>query len=98
MSAQIRKTCTIVETTLIEGGRPAPRPLRLIAALAVLRNPWAGRGFVEDLRPEIHAVAPELGRVLTDLILDAAGGRRRSRPTARRLWSGWRARSSMPAR
>lgn len=74
MSAQIRKTCTIVETTLIEGGRPAPRPLRLIAALAVLRNPWAGRGFVEDLRPEIHAVAPELGRVLTDLILDAAGG------------------------
>lgn len=74
MPAQIRKTLTLVETTLIEGGRAAPRPLKLIAAVAVLRNPWAGRGFVEDLKPEIHAVAPELGALLTGMILGAAGG------------------------
>ncbi len=74
MSAQIRKTFTFVETTLIEGGRAAPRPLRLIAAAAVIKNPWAGMGFVEDLKPEIHAVAPELGALLTAMILDAAGG------------------------
>jgi hypothetical protein len=44
MTAQIRKTLTLVETTLIEGGRAAPTPLKLIAAVAVLKNPWAGRG------------------------------------------------------
>jgi hypothetical protein len=63
-----------METTLIEGGRAAPRPLRMIAAAAVVKNPWAGRGFVEDLKPEIHDIAPELGALLTGLILDATGG------------------------
>lgn len=74
MPAQIRKTLLHVETTLIEGGRPAPRPLTLIAAAAVVKNPWAGRGFVENLKPEIHAVAPELGALLTQMVVDAAGG------------------------
>jgi hypothetical protein len=73
MPAQIRKTLVTVETTLVEGGRAAPKPLKLIAAAAVLRNPWAGRGFVEDLKPEIHAIAPELGKLLTGMILEAAG-------------------------
>ena len=74
MTAQIRKTLLHVETTLIEGGRAAPAPLKLIAAVAVLKNPWAGRGFVDDLKPEIHAVAPILGELLTGMILEAAGG------------------------
>lgn len=74
MAAQIRKTYLTVETTLIEGGRAAPKPLKLISAAVVLQNPWAGRGFVEDLKPEIHAVAPEIGALLTAMILEAAGG------------------------
>ncbi|MEZ5752126.1 MAG: amino acid synthesis family protein [Paracoccaceae bacterium] len=74
MPALIRKTLIHDETTLIEGGRAAPMPLRLIAAAAVIANPWAGRGFVEDLKPEIHDVAPGLGEMLTAMILDAAGG------------------------
>ena len=74
MAAQIRKTYLNIETTLIEGGRAAPAPLRLISAAAVLQNPWAGRGFVEDLKPEIHAIAPEIGALLTAMILEAAGG------------------------
>ena len=74
MPAQVRKTFTLIETTLIEGGRAVPQPLKLITAVAVLKNPWAGRGFVEDLKPEIHDVAPELGKLLTAMILDAAGG------------------------
>ena len=74
MPAQIRKTLLHVETTLIEGGRSAPRPLKLIGAAAVVRNPWAGMGFVEDLKPAIHDIAPELGALLTGMILDAAGG------------------------
>ncbi|MBC2835790.1 amino acid synthesis family protein [Paragemmobacter straminiformis] len=74
MPAIIRKTLLHVETTLIEGGRAAPVPLKLIAAAAVVKNPWAGRGFVENLKPEIHDVAPELGALLTGMILEAAGG------------------------
>lgn len=74
MPAQIRKTLLHVETTFIEGGRAAPRPLKLIGAAAVVRNPWAGMGFVDDLKPAIHDVAPELGALLTGMILDAAGG------------------------
>jgi len=73
MTAQIRKTLLHVETTLIEGGKTALTPLKLIAALAVLKNPWAGRDFVEDLKPEITAIAPVLGNLLTGMILEAAG-------------------------
>ncbi|EKD59993.1 MAG: hypothetical protein ACD_54C01012G0002 [uncultured bacterium] len=73
MAAIIRKTYLNIETTLIEGGKAAERPLTLIAAAAVVKNPWAGRGFVENLKPEIHDVAPELGALLTKMILDAAG-------------------------
>ena len=74
MAAQIRKTYLNIETTLIEGGRAAPKPLRLISAAVVLQNPWAGRGFVEDLKPEIHAIGPEIGALLTAMMLEAAGG------------------------
>ena len=71
---QIRKLVTYTEDTLIEGGKAAPKPLRMFAVAAVLRNPWAGRGFVEDLKPEIHDIAPQLGQILTDRILDLTGG------------------------
>ena len=74
MPAEIRKTLLHIETTLIEGGRAAPRPLKLIGAAAVVKNPWAGKGFVEDLKPAIHDIAPELGALLTGMILDATGG------------------------
>jgi hypothetical protein len=73
MAAQIRKTFINIETTLIEGGRAALVPLKMVTAAAVLKNPWAGRGFVENLKPEIQAVAPELGALLTGMILEAAG-------------------------
>ena len=73
MATIIRKTLLHVENTFIEGGREAARPLTLIAAMAVVKNPWAGRGFVEDLKPEIHTVAPVLGELLTGMILKAAG-------------------------
>lgn len=73
MNPQIRKTVLYVEETLIEGGKRAERPLRLFAAAAVIRNPWLGRGFVEDLRPEVHAMAPVLGELLTGEILKLAG-------------------------
>src|ERR1044072_2658039 len=73
MTIQIRKTGLQIETTLIEGGKPAEVPLKLFSAYAVVKNPWAGRGFVEDLKPEIHAVAPILGELLTKMIIEAVG-------------------------
>src|ERR1044072_2527579 len=73
MTIQIRKTGLQIETTLIEGGKPAEVPLKLFSAYAVVKNPWAGRGFVEDLKPEIHAAAPVLGELLTGMILEAVG-------------------------
>lgn len=69
----MRKLVRYAETVLIEGGREAARPLQLFGAAAVVANPWAGRGFVEDLKPEIYAIAPDLGRRLTAEILDMAG-------------------------
>ena len=74
MPAEIRKTLLHVEETRIEGGKAADVPLTLIAAMAVIRNPWAGRGFVDDLSPEIRDCAPGLGTLLTEMILGAAGG------------------------
>lgn len=73
MDAKIRKIVTYQEETLVEGGRVAPKPLQLFGVAAVVANPWAGRGFVEDLKPEIHAVAPVLGELLTARILELAG-------------------------
>ena len=73
MKPEIRKVVTYEEDILIEGGRTAEPPLRMIGVAAVLRNPWAGRGFVEDLMPEIQAMGPVLGELLTDRIISLAG-------------------------
>jgi hypothetical protein len=73
MAIQIRKTLLQVESVLIEGGRAASQPLTLYTAAAVVTNPWAGRGYVEDLRPEIYAAAPVLGELLTKMIIDVVG-------------------------
>ena len=73
MDAKIRKIVTYKEETRIEGGRAAPKPLQLFGVAAVVANPWAGRGFVENLKPEIHAIAPVLGELLTARILELAG-------------------------
>jgi hypothetical protein len=69
----IRKIVSYQETTLIEGGKAAATPLRMYGVAAVLRNPWAGEGFVEDLKPKILEVAPGLGAALTEEILRMAG-------------------------
>ncbi len=70
----VRKFVSFIDETLIEGGKVAARPLRLIGVAAVIANPWSGRGFVEDLQPEIAKIAPLLGDVLTEEVLRHAGG------------------------
>jgi len=73
MPLVLRKTVTYSEITHIEGGKAALTPLKLFAAAAVVRNPWVGRGFVEDLKPEIQAIAPQLGELLTHMVIEMAG-------------------------
>lgn len=71
MEPEIRKIVTFDEETFIEGFRAAQTPWRMFAVAAVLRNPWAGR-FVEDLIPEIHALGPALGKLMTDRMVALA--------------------------
>ena len=73
MTAEIRRTLLHVENTIIEGGRPLTTPTKLVAALAIIKNPWHGRGFVENLRPEIREIGPVVGKLLTEMILDVTG-------------------------
>ncbi|NIF22416.1 MULTISPECIES: amino acid synthesis family protein [Pantoea] len=73
MHPDIRKTLVTTETLYVDGGKAATQPLIMIAAAAVIKNPWAGAGFVEDLAPKIREVAPVLGELLTSLIIKEAG-------------------------
>ncbi|MFG2968864.1 amino acid synthesis family protein [Streptomyces sp. NPDC048288] len=70
----IRKVVTVVDEVLLELGRPVAAPARRVAVAAVIRNPWAGRGFVADLQPEVEAVAPELAQLLTGRLIAEIGG------------------------
>ncbi|KGT89092.1 amino acid synthesis family protein [Pantoea sp. JGM49] len=74
MHPDIRKTFVTTETIYSDGGKAATTPLVMIAAAAVVKNPWAGEGFVEDLAPKIREMAPVLGELLTGLIVKEAGG------------------------
>lgn len=71
----IRKVVRVVEETRREIDRPLERPIRMIAVAAVIANPWAGRGYVEDLRPTILALAPKLGDELVPMLVKEVGGR-----------------------
>lgn len=73
MEPEIRKFVAHIEDVLIEGGKPAETPLRTASVAAVLVNPWAGRGFVEDLTPEIHAIAPKLGAEMVARLMSLVG-------------------------
>ncbi|KAF0114582.1 MAG: hypothetical protein FD150_1468 [Rhodobacteraceae bacterium] len=70
---ELRKLVTYDEDTVTDGGRACTPPLRMIAVAAVVTNPWYGRGFVEDLSPEIKRMGPILGKLLTDRLITLAG-------------------------
>lgn len=58
MPLEIRKIVHYVEKTYIEGGKAADRPWIMAGVAAVIKNPWAGQGFVDELRTEILNQAP----------------------------------------
>ncbi|MDB5863860.1 MAG: hypothetical protein JWO70_1666 [Betaproteobacteria bacterium] len=69
MQIRIRSFHTFIEHKLLEAGQRADAPLRKIAAVAIIENPYAGR-YVEDLKPLIEASA-DLGRELAALAVRA---------------------------
>lgn len=69
----VRKIVTVVEEIHTEGGREVDPVARIAVVAAVVDNPWAGQGFVEDLAPGIEAHASELGALLAPLVLEALG-------------------------
>lgn len=74
MSLELRKLVTHTEDVHIEGGKAAEKPLRLLGVAAVITNPWAGLGFVDDLRPTLLDVAPRLGEIMVPRLVELAGG------------------------
>jgi len=69
MQIEIRRWMTTVENRL---AGPGEAPLRKVAAIAIVANPYAGT-FVEDLSPIIAASAA-VGELLAKLAVEAMGG------------------------
>src|SRR5499425_3147392 len=68
---RIRKMLTVVEEIHEDGGRPVSPPLKKVAAVAVIENPFAGR-YVEDLQ-ELVKTGEELGELLGRRAVAALG-------------------------
>lgn len=72
MSAEIRKFVVFQEEIHTEGFKSVEKPWHLFSVAAVITNPWSGR-FVDDLKPEIKKLGPELGEELTRRVIAIAG-------------------------
>ncbi|MGD9577900.1 MAG: amino acid synthesis family protein [Syntrophorhabdus sp.] len=68
---EIRKIVTIVEEVYEEGEKKIDKPIRKAAALAVLKNPYAGK-YQEDLSALID-YSEELGKIISDKAVEALG-------------------------
>jgi hypothetical protein len=66
---EVRKYLTVVEETATEGGRKVAPPTRKAAAMAVIKNPFAGK-YVENL-DELIEVGVTLGGKLTKMAVEA---------------------------
>ena len=73
MDLELRKFAKFVDKTFIEGGKKAKEPVLLVSVAAVIKNPWIDRGFVEDLKPEILTLAPQLGDILVSELIKEIG-------------------------
>jgi len=66
---EVRKYITIVEETIIEGGKEVNPPTRKAAAIAVIKNPFAGK-YVEKL-DELIDIGEALGGILGKKAVEA---------------------------
>ena len=68
----IIKTFNFIEETAIEAGRSDGAPLRKVAVVAVVHNPFAGKPFQQDLTSLIDA-SPAIGTRIASQAADLLG-------------------------
>jgi len=73
MNLHLRKFTKFVDKTFIEGGKEAKEPVLMVSVATVFKNPWHGKGFVEDLKPVILDLAPKLGDILVPELIKEIG-------------------------
>ncbi|TAI64913.1 amino acid synthesis family protein [Bradyrhizobium sp. Leo170] len=71
MKLDVRRLLCFTDHKEVEAGQRHARPLRRVAAVAIIQNPYAGR-YVEDLS-EGTAASAEIGAVLAKLAIEALG-------------------------
>jgi hypothetical protein len=71
MKLDIRRLLCFTDHKEVESGRRHDRPLRRVATVAVVANPYSGR-YVEDLSEAI-AASVNVGSVLAKLAIEAMG-------------------------
>jgi len=72
----IRKVAILTEEIFHEGGPAAKEPRRRAAAMALVKNPFAGH-YAEELQSAMDDLKP-LGLMLTDRLIAALGGNARA--------------------
>lgn len=70
---EIRKLVTLVEDIFADGEKKTQRPVRKVAAIAVIKNPFAG--VYQDNLDELIGYGEELGKLLGERAVSALEGR-----------------------
>lgn len=68
---EVRKIVTVIEDVFIEGEKKAAKPVRKVAAIAVIKNPYAGM-YQEDLNPLVD-YSEEIGKTISERAVEALG-------------------------
>jgi len=68
---EVRKIVTIIEEVFSDGEKKAEKPVKKVAVLGVIKNPYAGT-YKEDLTPLID-FSEEFGKVLSEKAVQALG-------------------------
>ena len=63
---EIRRLYTVIEETFHDMGQKREEPLRKVAVVAVVKNPHAGKGYVEDLG-DLTAESEALGAKIAEM-------------------------------
>jgi len=71
MKLDVRRVLSFSDHKQVEAGQRHGDPLRKVAAVAIIANPWAGR-YVADLKDGI-AASVEIGKLLAETALAAMG-------------------------
>jgi hypothetical protein len=68
---EIRKIVTIVEEVFADGEREVDKPIKKVAAIAVIKNPFAGK--YEEVLDTLIDIGDELGKILGEKAVEALG-------------------------